>query len=739
MKQVIRCFTLMVFAPIFMAWPCSIQYPSDFFAIGGRDIFGLPEMVFDYEYALILQMDPEQIPDTHDDMCYQPSRHFAETDIRDLVLCLTNDTEAARKVADYATVREALLTYARQLADKRYAYYSAASLSPEPAPFDLSSYEKMLAGVPAEFVLYLRGAAAYYNSTFNEAVRHFNELLRLEPEQRQWRSVWAAYMLAKTMLQLKAPEQAIFFCHETRSLAALNFRDSMLLAEDSWGVQGQAERLCGRFAAAVHSYGKFRKVPGNWKLGRKLLAELFDNKTFDAVMAADLVQDETACQIFTAWACSSSRISTNKKREWLRFADGLPEDTPINGAGLLAWLAYHCGEMDRAARWVRQSRTAEPRALWVKAKLLMREGKLEEGTRIFEGLANQPAVHRWTLFNDNGQVPSIRYLYAESAGGLLMANDYAGALAAFLQAGEWGDAAFVAERLMTLDELAAFVHEHKHDRDLALPAQLNYFDFEYANGETPSWIRMVQHLFARRLARNGQWEAAVPHFPGTPSEDATEDLWPGRRSPARAASMVAAYLKCANDLSCSTRERARHFFDAARIIRKDGMELLGTEFSPDWRLFDGRFDKGDISAMSWPQNMQTPLAMARNAGNNVRINKRFHYRYVAAELMKHCANLLPKNDALAAEALYLGGKYLEQRDPQAADPFYKALVRRNPNLLIAQQADKLRWFPSAFTDEVLYTPIRGRGYSRKTIVLLLACLLPPVFLAGLFLGRRYGR
>jgi hypothetical protein len=123
------------------------------------------------------------------------------------------------------------------------------------------------------------------------------------------------------------------------------------------------------------------------------------------------------------------------------------------------------------------------------------------------------------------------------------------------------------------------------------------------------------------------------------------------------------------------------------------------------------------------------------AGSTANPDERFHYRYVAANLMMQCANLLPDNNVLAAEALFWGGKFLHYNDPAAADPFYKALVRRNPKLLVARQADELRWFPKEFTDAVLESPPGWRGLSRKKVALLLVFVLPAVFLGGLLVGR----
>ena len=33
-------------------------------------------------------------------------------------------------------------------------------------------------------------------------------------------------------------------------------------------------------------------------------------------------------------------------------------------------------------------------------------------------------------------------------------------------------------------------------------------------------------------------------------------------------------------------------FTAAQIARADGMELLGTELAPDWRIYNGGFEEG---------------------------------------------------------------------------------------------------------------------------------------------------
>ena len=72
---------------------------------------------------------------------------------------------------------------------------------------------------------------------------------------------------------------------------------------------------------------------------------------------------------------------------------------------------------------------------------------------------------------------------------------------------------------------------------------------------------------------------------------------------------------------------------------------------------------------------------------------RFHYRYQAAFLALEAANLMPDNADETAVVLCTAGSWIKVRDPQVADLFYKALVRRCPKTAIGAEADRLRWFP----------------------------------------------
>ena len=72
---------------------------------------------------------------------------------------------------------------------------------------------------------------------------------------------------------------------------------------------------------------------------------------------------------------------------------------------------------------------------------------------------------------------------------------------------------------------------------------------------------------------------------------------------------------------------------------------------------------------------------------------RWHYRYVAAEMGWHAAELLPDNTDAKARILCEAGSWIKYLHPEAADRFYKELVRKCRKTAIGSLADSIRWFP----------------------------------------------
>jgi hypothetical protein len=213
----------------------------------------------------------------------------------------------------------------------------------------------------------------------------------------------------------------------------------------------------------------------------------------------------------------------------------------------------------------------------------------------------------------------------------LSRREYRESLSLLLRAGYWTDAAHVAERVLTVDELVAYA--------------------------APSTNASLRHLTARRLARLGRYTEARPFLPA--------ELRPKL-----------------DELTTALAKRdASSLWQAARIMRAQGMELTGTELDPDWFIHAGNYDSGFDSS--------NRLA---HAAVEVQPFRRYHYRYRAADFAWEAAALMPDNTDETARVLHEAGTWLKDRDPQAADRFYKALVKRCGQTELGKAADKRRWF-----------------------------------------------
>jgi hypothetical protein len=128
------------------------------------------------------------------------------------------------------------------------------------------------------------------------------------------------------------------------------------------------------------------------------------------------------------------------------------------------------------------------------------------------------------------------------------------------------------------------------------------------------------------------------------------------------------------------------------------MELTGYELEPDATIFAGSYQYGLADVRTNDESKVAPISdeeKTRAEKSAAQPNKRFHYRYKAAELAWQAAQMMPDESDQTAQVLCQAGSWLKNRDPKAADPFYKALVRRCGHTDLGRRADILRWFPTS--------------------------------------------
>jgi tetratricopeptide (TPR) repeat protein len=541
-----------------------------------------------------------------------------------------------------------------------------------------------------EFADYLEGAIAWHDHRSDDAIRAWERLLRRPEDERRFRSTWAAYMIGRASIPGEW-DRAVKSFQLTRDLAARGFEDTLGLAAASFGWEAYVETARDRYAQALILYAQQLRTgdPGALVSVRLTCAELLHKP--EALIR--VAKNPEARAIFTAWLVSRDPEGRQAWEKALAAADV----RDVAGADRLAWAAYLSGDFAAAAAWLDRAQEQSAIAKWVRARLLLRDGKLDEARDLLAEAARDLPDLGMTMDDamqvvyETGEVLAApQRALGEEAVVRVTQRDYTGALDRFLRAGYWMDAAYLAEQVLTLDELKAYV-------DATWPAELaakyeppkDQEEWDgvlvggYASAEPERIARDLRNLLGRRLAREDR------------RRDALDYVLPERRP---ALERLAGHIEAGRDRKRPAAERGRELFQAACLTRHQGMELTGTEVEPDWALVEGSYQVETWTFGSRDTRrknrilQETPDETARVKRNRVRPWRRFHYRYRAADLAWEAAGLLPSGDEKAG-MLATAGRWIEHENPQAADRFYKQLVRCCGTTDLGREADELRWFP----------------------------------------------
>ena len=544
-------------------------------------------------------------------------------------------------------------------------------------------------GLPEEFELYLRGAIAYYAEDHELARKLWRQLLSLPADRRRYRSVWAAFMLGRSYLN-GDPAEALAWFEKTRALAEAEFPDPLGLAVASLGRQGQALLRLNRHAEAIGLYYRQHRAGdpvAMWSL-RTSVRRLFDSEDASLV---DVAKDDLAQQVVTAVLVArggryyGSGMNEHGRR-WLEALEQL-EDKSVWGAERLAWVAYQCGQMDHARRWVARADAESAIAQWVRAKLLLRDGDVEAAmaslSAAVQSLRECPGCkdgsHHMRWLDDRYGRCARENTSGELAVMKLSTADFVGALDLFLRSDWWEDAAYVAERVLTVEELIAHVDQNwTAEQATNWEAQRN----EHPDATTFRSAWRIRFLLARRLTRLKRWDEARAYYPNDQLRARLDIYVEGLEAEALPAA-----------------DRAEALWRAAKTARWYGMSLIGAELAPDGTIYrgnGGHWDMGQSRLKAKAESAKLgPSAdeEARWARHRIEPDKRFHYRYIASEIAWRAAELLPDGSDRTAHILCQAGSWLKTQDPDYADRFYKALVIRCGQTELGQEADRIRWFP----------------------------------------------
>lgn len=653
-----------------LAWACGPFFPPSMLLDGSTRLLSSPAADFGLELARVTVAAPP----------------FASDDVTGMPLAVLADCRDAER----ASLRTVLV--ARGLADARIdeiltevdAFCRLLSRPREAVALDGA----VLRDLPAEYRHFFQAVGALASQDERQAKGELNALLQLPAADRRERTVWARFLLG-WLDRRTAPDEAVRQFVQSRAEVQAGFADPCRLAAESFGWQAYVELHRGNLEQAAELY-LVHGASGDATAWASLIQVARRVRDGDDELLRRAARHPELRSVFTAFVLAWGGPRQVRgwsadppvwSQRWLAVleAEGV---TQTIGADRAAWLAYEAGDHERALRWAALAPADAPMALWIRAKCLAARGELDEAAPLFARASKAfPPQERWYNTTEDEQYDPVsphRQAMADAGALQVARGEFIEALDLLRRAGLWRDAAHIAERVLTPVELKTYVDAHCPPRAaLAMPGP---GDDEESSGWGSGDLR---HLLGRRLVRLGRIAEAIPYFA------------PEHHLALRTLNDA---LSTGRDISLPKPRRAAALWQAAQITRLQGIELMGTELAPDWFIFGGNFELGTLEEQIEWRSEQGVLSASeaertRFAAEPLEHNNRFHYRYIAADLAWEAALLMPDNSDETALVLCRAGTWLKNRDPKAADRFYKALVRRCRQTPLGQQADTLRWFP----------------------------------------------
>ena len=458
------------------------------------------------------------------------------------------------------------------------------------------------------------------------------------------------------------------------------------------------------------------------KTGEESLLLIADWALRDAGRASALIDDPVAQRLLVGYALASGGsdsqmvmlADTVSDQQLAALVDAIHARNlaRVGDADLLASLAYRTGRYDLAAQLIAGQDSAL--ANWVRAKLALRRGDTAAAVQAYAA-----AARAFPTVDASVQSANARLIEGERGVLTLSRGQYVEALDLFYNAAQayntspdynsgfwvtyYGDMSYVAERVLTVDELKTFVDAHA-PATKAVPISTVKND---ANVPVTPVADTLRYLLARRLVRDGRIAQAIPYFPA--DDDARfatfsydDDKWNSPDPYRKWAEQYAEALHTAQHAWFKA-DRAQGWFQAAVFAKTRGMELMGYEQEPDYADMSGAFYGGtgrivnsddDSADSSQPAPATTAARVQaalqgpyitdgekqRYAASESKPFARYHYRVIAADYAQRAADLLPPRSQAYAAVLCQATLWNINYAPDRAKRFYQEYAQHGAHV-----------------------------------------------------------
>jgi tetratricopeptide (TPR) repeat protein len=394
--------------------------------------------------------------------------------------------------------------------------------------------------LPAAVRLYTAGAVDFHKGDSAKAIARFKAILDLPASERRDREVWAAYMLGRLYGSKRDVAEASKSFALTRELVNKGAPDPLGLGVASFGEEArlhltraqalqkskktspqQQREYSHEIVAAVRLYAE--QAAHGSALGIDSLRFVVDEVPGVAASICDpMVQRLLVARTLDgdAWAPSNLYTPLTSPISTLVTSVQKCGSRNVTAADRLAAIAYRDGDYQLAQSLAIQTTT--PLAMWVQARLAMQKGDVGEAAKFYAAASKAFPSSGDTSSSDDG---AKALLVGENGVLTLSRGEYVDALEQLYPyaATFWGDIAYIAERVLTVDELKTFVDEHKDTRLNSFVSLINLAT-PSADSDEPTLPRrwrlkndtgpagQLRDLLARRLVRAGRNQEALKYF-----------------------------------------------------------------------------------------------------------------------------------------------------------------------------------------------------------------------------------
>jgi hypothetical protein len=566
--------------------------------------------------------------------------------------------------------------------------------------------------LPEAHRLYIAGAVSFRQNDWQGALGFFDQLIGLSNKETNDRLLWALYMRGVSLHQIAKASNSDFSAaidafEQLRALAKSGKSDELGLAITSLGEQARWHLRAKQWAKAAHGYAQLAAMEKTWlEQEQKTEDNAWRHQNGDSQGAYGLLavarqlyknqaeleqalQDPLVRKLMIVYAYARAGEIAARDQDLASDFTELDSDYEViehgrQGGGSdqrllvsvlsqalekvldgktlsneplldrLSAVMYRAGDFDAAQRFADASDA--PLAAWVKAKLALRRGDLDDAAAFYAVAADRfPKDDAWLQDFDYVQYDVACRVRAESATMHLMRGDFNQAAELFWQANDYErDLAYVTERVLKLDELRAFVKKHASD----------------VNEPKAGQKAMLRALFARRLMREAHYREAISYFDDETNKSNAEVFTEHMEQAARTHHEV----------------RAEHLYQAALIARVEGIRLFAYELAPDQAAWGGStagaYDEPNDD--DWNPQAQHPfvekLATPQERGRFLRTDANpmmfYHYRGRAALLAEQASLNVPERSQAFMALLCKATMWTNDLNPDLGQKFYQSYLQK---------------------------------------------------------------